>query len=146
MIFGAGGGFLPQVRALLHRGPIIPIIGNGTSLLQPVWVEDVVSCFVAALEKADTVKRAFDLGGPETLGFEQLLDLLAEAEGIQKPKVHLPVSLMRPVVAIMSRLLHRFPITSDQLAMLLEDNTCDIAAIRETFGIKPAPLHDHLGE
>lgn len=146
VIFGAGNSFLPQVRALLHRGPIIPIIGDGTSLLQPVWVEDVVSCFLGALDNADTVRRTFELAGPETLGFEQLLDLVAEAEGIQKPKVHLPVLVMRPAVAVLSRLLPNFPITSDQLMMLLEDSTCDIAAMSETFGIEPAPIRDHLFE
>jgi NADH dehydrogenase len=146
VIFGAGNSFLPQVRALLRRGRVIPIIGDGMSLLQPVWVEDVVSCFVGALDNADTVGQAYELGGAETLSFEQLLDLLAEADGIEKPKVHLPVWIMRPVVAAMSGLLPNFPITSDQLTMLLEDNTCDITAMRETFGIEPASVRDHLSD
>ena len=146
VIFGAGNSFLPQVRALLRRGRVIPIIGDGMSLLQPVWVEDVVSCFVGALDNADTVGQAYELGGAETLSFEQLLDLLAEADGIEKPKVHLPVWIMRPVVAAMSGLLPNFPITSDQLTMLLEDNTCDIAAMRETFGVEPASIRDRLSD
>jgi NADH dehydrogenase len=145
-MFGAGNSFLPQVRGLLRRGPVIPIIGDGTSLLQPIWVKDVVSCFIAALAKPDTVGRAYELGGPEAFGFEELMDLLAEAEGIDKHKVHLPAWLMRPAVSVLSRLLPSFPLTSDQLTMLLEDNVCDIREMRETFGVGPASVRDHPAE
>jgi uncharacterized protein YbjT (DUF2867 family) len=146
VMFGSGNSFLPKLRDLLHRGPIIPIIGDGMSLLQPIWVEDVVSCFLAALRQSDTVAHAYELGGPDTFGFEELVDLLAEAEQITKPKLHLPAPLMRPLVATMSRLLPSFPITSDQLTMLLEDNICDITEMREAFHVDPARLQDHLAD
>jgi uncharacterized protein YbjT (DUF2867 family) len=144
VIFGVASSFLPQLRSLLHRGPVIPIIGPGTALLQPIWIEDVVSCFLGALQNADTAGRAYDLGGPETYGFEQLLDLLAQEEGIERPKLHLPTWLMRPTVAILSRLLPNFPLTSDQLTMLTEDNICDITEMCQTFALQPASLRDHL--
>jgi len=146
IIFGAGNAFLPQIRDLLTRGPLIPVIGGGLTLLQPIWVEDVVSCFVGALEKAETIGRAYELGGPEAYGFEQLIDLIAEADGIHKPKVHLPPLLLRPVAAVMSRLSPEFPLTPDQLTLLLEDNVCDITEMRDTFGITPAPLPEHLSD
>jgi NADH dehydrogenase len=114
------------------------------SLLQPIWVEDVVSCFVGALHRDETAGRTYQLGGPETYGFEQLLDLIAEAQGIDKPKLHLPVSLVRPAAAVLGRLSARFPLTSDQLTMLIEDNCCDIGEMRQTFGIEPASLRAHL--
>jgi uncharacterized protein YbjT (DUF2867 family) len=146
VIFGAGNSFLPRVRALARRRPLIPIIGDGMRLLQPIWVEDVVSCFVGALDDPSTAGRAYALGGPESYGFEQLVDLVAETEEIQTLKVHLPVWLMRPAVWAMSRAFPNFPITSDQLTMLREDNVCDIAEMRATFGIEPASIRDHLAD
>jgi NADH dehydrogenase len=145
VMFGSGNGFLPELRSLLHRGPFIPIIGSGTNLLQPIWVEDVVSCFLGALQQPETVGRAFALGGPAAYGFEQLVDLLADAEGVRKPKLHLPPVLLRPAVALLGR-FSRFPLTSDQLTMLLEDNVCDITEMCHTFGFSPAPLTDHLAD
>jgi len=146
VIFGAGGEFLPMIRRLVTTPPVIPIIGNGMSLLQPIWVEDVVSCFVGALRKDDTAGHSYELGGPETYGFEQLVDLIAEAEGVEKPKVHLPVWPMRIVAGIGSRLTSSFPLTPDQLTMLLEDNCCDIAEMRQTFGTEPVSVRDYLTE
>jgi len=146
VIFGPEGGFISEIRRLLHQGPVIPIIGDGAALLQPVWVEDVVTCFLRALSRPETIGHTYELGGPETYGFEQLVDLIAEAENINKPKVHLPVMLMRLAAAILGRLAPRFPITADQLTMLLEDNVCDLSSMREVFGVEPASLREHLAE
>jgi len=145
VIFGAGNAFIPQIRDLLRK-PVTPVIGNGMSLSQPIWVEDVVSCFVEALGKPETIGRFYELGGHETYGFEQLTDLVAEANGIDKPKIHLPPILVRPVAAVMSRLFQSFPLTPDQLTMLLEDNICDIAEMKEVFGVVPASLAEHLSD
>ena len=145
VIFGAGNAFIPQIRDLLRR-PVTPVIGNGMSLSQPIWVEDVVSCFVEALRKPETIGRFYQLGGPETYGLEQLIDFVAEADGVEKQKIHLPPILVRTVAAVASRLAPSFPLTTDQLTMLLEDNICDIAQMQETFGLAPASLTQHLSD
>jgi NADH dehydrogenase len=146
VIVGPVGGFLPEVRGLLHRGPVIPIIGSGKSLLQPVWIEDVVSCFVAALARPATVGHAYEIAGPETFTFEQIVALVAEAEGVRKRRLHLPVAMVRPAVWMMSRLVRGFPLTSEQLTMLLEDNVCDTSAMREDLGVEPDSIRGHLRE
>jgi NADH dehydrogenase len=146
VIFGAGSGFLAELRRLVHRGPVIPIAGNGMALLQPIWVEDVISCFVGALAKPETAGQAYHLGGPEVFGFEEMVDLVAAAEGIRKPRLHLPVLWLRPLAAVLGRLTPRFPLTSDQLTMLLEDGVCDTTEMREVLGVTPASLREHLKE
>jgi NADH dehydrogenase len=146
VIFGAGSGFLAELRRLVHRGPVIPIAGNGMALLQPIWVEDVISCFVGALAKPETAGQAYHLGGPEVFGFEEMVDLVAAAEGIRKPRLHLPVLWLRPLAAVLGRLTPRFPLTSDQLTMLLEDGVCDTTEMREVLGVTPASLREHLME
>ena len=144
VIYGKGSALISQLRDLVLRWPLVPVIGDGMSLTQPIWVEDVASCFVGALDNADTIGQTYELGGPETLGFEQLLDLIAEAEGVDATKVHFPLWLMKPVSAVLSALSARFPLTPDLLAMLTEDNVCDIEPMRQTFGVEPARLGEHL--
>ncbi len=144
VIFGKGSPFIAQLRDLVLPWPLVPVIGDGMSLTQPIWVEDVASCFVGALDKPDTIGQTYELGGPETLGFDQLLDLIAEAEGVDATKVHLPLWLMKPLTPFLSALSARFPLTPDLLTMLTEDNVCDIEPMRRTFGIEPARLAEHL--
>lgn len=142
VIFGEGNTFLPELRRLV-KWPVVPIVGSGMGLLQPIWIEDVVSCFVGALGGPATIGRTYELGGPQTYGFEQLVEMVAEAAGLEMPKLHLPVALAR-MAAALGRLLPNFPLTADQLKMLLEDNVCDIGEMCEVFGIRPAFLRDHL--
>lgn len=143
-IFGEGSALISQLRDLVLRWPLVPVIGDGMSLTQPIWVEDVASCFVGALDNADTIGQTYELGGPETVGLEQLLDLIAEAEGVDATKVHFPLWLMKPLTPLLSALSARFPLTPDLLTMLTEDNVCDIEPMRRTFGIEPARLAEHL--
>jgi NADH dehydrogenase len=146
IIYGKGSVFLATLRGLVRHFPLIPVIGDGTALLQPIWNVDVAACFLGALQQPETIGQTYELGGPEAFGFEQLLDLVADAEGLEKHKLHLPLWLMRPAAAVLGRLLLWFPITSDQLVMLLEDNVCDIAPMVTTFGFRPASVREHLKE
>jgi uncharacterized protein YbjT (DUF2867 family) len=143
-IFGEGSAFIARLRDLVSRWPVVPVIGDGMSLIQPIWIEDVVSCFVGALADPRTVGQTYELGGRETFGFEQLLDTVAEAKGLGAAKIHLPVWLMKPATAVLGRLSARFPLTPDSLTMLAEDNVCDIEPMRQTFGLEPARLAEHL--
>jgi len=144
VIFGEGNAFLPELRRLL-KWPVVPIIGAGMGLLQPIWIEDVVSCFVGALSDPGTIGRSYQLGGPETFGFEQLVDVLAEGEEVERAKLHVPVALARAAAAL-GRVLPNFPLTADQLKLLLEDNVCDISEMCEVFDLRPAFLRDHLAD
>jgi uncharacterized protein YbjT (DUF2867 family) len=146
VIFGPGSGFLKEIRGIVEKAPVLPIIGRGTSLLQPIWVEDVATCFAKAIGMDRTAGQTYELGGPEVYGFEQLLDLVAAAEGIEKPKIHLPVWLVRIASEVLSRVSSRFPLTPDELTMLLEDNVCDIAEMKHAFSVQPAPLTKHLSD
>jgi NADH dehydrogenase len=146
VMVGAGNSFLPRMRDLVRAAPVVPIIGDGMSLLQPIWVGDVVSCLLASLEGPAMIGHTYELGGPETFGFEQLPDIAAEEDGVGRPRVHFPARLIRPVVALMGRVVPGFPVTTDQLTMLLEDNVCDITEMRDVFGVEPARLSDHLGD
>jgi NADH dehydrogenase len=70
------------------------------------------------------------------MGYEALLDAIALAMGKPVPfKPHLPLGLMKLIITVMQR-LPQFPITMDQLQMLIEENICD-CRWKETFGFEP---------
>ena len=67
------------------------------------------------------------------------------ARGIKRLKIHLPLPLMRPAVAVMERLLTNPPVTSGELKSLKRDNITDLDAVEKQFGFKPLPLSQGLG-
>jgi len=144
IIYGRGDGFVSVLARMLHRLPVVPVIGAGRHRLQPVPVAHVAQGFVRALSVDASVKHTYDVGGPEPVTMVDLIDRVAAAMGRRRPiKAHVPLGLVRTV----TRALYRFsdyPLTPDQLLMLEEENTCEPGPFYETFGLAPVPLDTGL--
>ncbi len=146
IIFGKDDQFVNMLIRLIRLSPIIPIIGAGTARLQPIWVEDVAACFVQALQNERTAGKVFELGGPEPLTFEGLIDLLIQRMRKSRLKVHIPVFVMEINAVIMKLILPRPPLTRDMLTMLQEDHTCDVTGIEQEFGQRFVSIAEGLRE
>lgn len=140
VIFGPGDSFVKMLGDQVRSMPVVPVIGDGRYALQPVGVGDVARGFVEALDRPETLGQTYCVSGPETFTYDELLDVIARGLGKDRArKAHLPLALMRPVIRAMEWLPF-FPITTDQLTMLLEESRCEPAPFFETFGIEPTPL------
>jgi len=143
VIFGPGDRFLNELAAILRKAPFLPVPGDGTYRLQPVFIGDVAKGFADALLKPGTGGRVFEAGGPERFSYNELLDMVAASVGRRARKVHVPLSLLRSMVRRMER-FRRFPLTTDQLEMLLAENICDHEPFYSAFGFSPFSLSDYL--
>jgi uncharacterized protein YbjT (DUF2867 family) len=124
----------PVPVPLFHEG-IVPA-GAGRFEMSPVAVEDVAAAFVRCLEQPASLARAFPLGGPEALEWREILRIIAAASGRRKWMVPAPVWVIRSMAAAFDR-FEWFPVTREQLQMLLEGNTCDGSEAWSLFGIEP---------
>lgn len=144
LIFGVGDDFFGgTLRDLVTQPPVIPVVGRGDYPFSPVWIDDVATAFVRALERPTTVGRSFDLVGPREYTLRELLVLVRGALGMNKPLVNVPLPLMWVGVALF-KLFPDPPITHDELVMLLAGNTGDPRPSVEAFGLGLAALEDHL--
>jgi NADH dehydrogenase len=145
VIFGAGAGFTAQLIRAIKMFPLLaPVAGSGKTLLQPIWIEDVAACVVQALT-GDHNGQTYEIGGPEHLTYEQILDAIMAALGVKRIKIHLPLLLMRPAVMVMEKVMPNPPVTMVELAQLRVNNTTDLDSVERLFGFKPLPLSRGLG-
>jgi NADH dehydrogenase len=145
LIFGRGDQFFTTLAMVVRLNPIVPIAGDGTSMFQPIWVEDVCTCFLKMLDDDTYLGRSFDVGGPEQLSYEDLVDIVMRVLGTRKPKIHVPIPLMKPLAAAMEALLPHPPVTPGQLDLLEIDNVTAPNPLPELFGIeRPAYLQAKL--
>jgi len=144
IIYGPGDGFTSQMLDMMRKAPLRPIVGSGQYPVQPIFIQDVVDCFVQALTNSAALGREFALGGPRPMPVEEMLDQLAAAAGIRKPKIHLPYWFMYAGAALLEAVLARPPVTRDQLTMMREGSTCDCGPMLETFRVKHWPLEEGL--
>jgi NADH dehydrogenase len=125
LIYGINDQFINMISGLIRRLPIIPVMGDGTYCLQPVPVEIVAAGFAQALLQPKAIGKTYHCGGADCLSYNRLLDEVGLAIGKNKvAKIHQPLVLIRPIVNLLQHVA-LFPLTSDQLRMLLEGNCCD---------------------
>jgi NADH dehydrogenase len=143
-VFGKEGGTLHVFRRIARLAPVTPIIGPGNQRIQPIWVDDVAAYFAAAIEKPEAANRTFELGGPDTVTWNELWSRLKQALGNRRPSVHLPFGLMRVQAAVMEKLPNP-PVTRDMLTMLAAgDNVVGNSDAVDTFGLPLVPLDEQL--
>jgi NADH dehydrogenase len=144
IMFGDGDEFINKLADIVRIAPIIPILGSGKTKFQPVWVEDICTCILKALDDNKTIGKTYQLGGPEHLTYEQIISIIMAKLNKRKLKLHFPIPLMRPVVKIMETILPNPPVTTDQLALLGLDNITSLESVHQHFGFHPKRLQDGI--
>lgn len=144
IIFGPGDGFFTRLAQLATRLPVIPIIGTGEYEFQPIFIGDVVTCFVEAAKHPEKIRGLFQLAGPERLTLNEIIALIQQTLGTKKGTVHIPLWVMAPMARLMEIFSKEAPVTREQLLMLQEGNVCDIAQMREHFPVRLSRLADIL--
>ncbi|MBI2354113.1 MAG: complex I NDUFA9 subunit family protein [Deltaproteobacteria bacterium] len=145
LIYGPRDAFINMLAAQLRLAPLMPIIGDGRYRLQPIHADDVARCFALALEMPETIGQFFELCGNDRLSYDELLDAVAAAMGKSAPlKPHAPLGLMKLIIPVMQQ-LPQFPITMDQLQMLIEENICD-GRWKLTFRFEPRGFREGIRE
>jgi uncharacterized protein YbjT (DUF2867 family) len=144
-VFGKDGGLLPMFVRQVKYSPLTPIVGNGETRLQPIWVEDVAEFFAQAVDSPAAAGRTFEIGGPDAVTWNDLYARVRKVLDVRRGTVHLPVGLVRAAAFVAER-LPRAPITRDQLTMLTEggDNVCDNGPALETFDVALVRLEEQI--
>jgi len=127
----------PLPAPLFFQG-LLPT-GAGMFRMSPIHVRDVAMMFVKSLEMQQTAGHVFALGGPDALTWKDILQTIARAAGTTKWALPAPVLLLKGMAAVLDQYAF-FPVTRDQLIMLMEGNTCDGQQAFDTFGLEPIPF------
>ncbi len=144
LVIGPGGGFVGKMLDIVGMpGPFIPVPGGGESLFQPVFVEDLARCIIMSVNNPEARGRLYDVGGPEQLTYNRMLEILAGAMGRKKRLLHIPMGLMAPVVKALEK-ARLSPVSSDQLGLLGKDNICAPDAVKRSFGFEPVTYREAI--
>jgi NADH dehydrogenase len=140
------GGDDQASRALRREAcaRVTPLLGGGRSLEQPIDADDVVAAVLASLERFDTAKRAYDLGGPVSLPHRELVLRIAALHGTRPRIVTLPVAAARMAARLAERVSDDPTVTEAMLDVLLHDDDVDPETAREAFGIELTPFDTML--
>jgi uncharacterized protein YbjT (DUF2867 family) len=114
-----------------------PLVGDGQARFQPLWIQDLVTMLVQALNEPRTIHQTYQVGGPEILTYEQMVKQILFALQRKRLLLKVPVPLMRPIVKGMEIVLPKPPATTSLLELLNVDNTAALDSVEKNFGFTP---------
>jgi uncharacterized protein YbjT (DUF2867 family) len=145
IVFGAGDQFTTSLAKLLKLSPgffLLP--GKGDTLIQPFWVEDLVTCLISALDDERLVNQLVPIGGVEYLSFHDVVQTILQKIGIKRLIIPIMPAYLRGVAVFMEQFLPRFPISLFWLDYLAADRTCALDSVPRLFGLMPERFSNHL--
>jgi uncharacterized protein YbjT (DUF2867 family) len=145
ILFGPGDEFTTGLATLLAAAPgFLPLPSKGETLVQPLWIEDLVTCLIWALDNPETVNRTYDIGGSEYLSLRQVVKTVMDVTHQPRLMVNWPTQSMRALTIMMEFIYPRFPTSIFWLDYLAVNRTCPVDTIPRIFGLMPARFTSRL--
>jgi uncharacterized protein YbjT (DUF2867 family) len=130
--------------------PAVPVSGTGQALYQPIWARDVAGCVVGWLNGAGSnpvSSSRYELAGPELLSYDDIVEVVVEASGRERPLLHVPLPLVHTGLRALELLVGPSVFATWEEAELMEvamtskRGSADV----EDLGVEPRPMGAVLG-
>jgi len=139
IVFGPEDDFFNRFAALARILPVLPLIGGGHTKFQPVFVGDVASAVLRALNDPSTRGKTYELGGPTIYTFKELMQVILRETCRKRLLLPIPFS----IAAFQAFFLQFMPkplLTPDQVTLLRSDNIVSASDALASLGIAPTSV------
>ncbi len=150
LVYGLNDHFTSSLARLLNALPsffFVPEEGN--TLLQPIWVEDLVTSLVWSLDNNLTLNQTFSVGGPEYLTFTHIVQAVLDQIKLRRRLVHVFPPYLRAMTVVFEDLFPGLPVSVYWLDYLATNRTTNLDTLTRVFNILPSRFDhrlDHLQE
>ena len=145
IVFGNNDGFTTGLAQLITSIPSFFFVpGDGESLLQPLWVEDLATCLLWALDDPATNNQMYEIGGPEYLTFNEVVQTVIEKLQIHRRLVHLRQPYLRALTVFLENLIPTTPVSVYWLDYLATNRASNLDAIPRFFNLMPSRFSQRL--
>ncbi|MGB0121522.1 MAG: NAD(P)H-binding protein [Solirubrobacterales bacterium] len=126
--------------------PVIPVSGDGRSLYQPIWADDVAAAVINAINKPEI--EEVDLVGPQTLSYSQMSTLVGQLSGRPRRLWHVPLPVVHLGLSTLHKIFKEAVFATWQEAELMQvpmtsdRGTADV----EALGVTPSSMSEVLSQ
>jgi NADH dehydrogenase len=148
LVYGLNDHFTSGLARIMNALPYFFFVPEeGNTLLQPIWVEDLVTCLVWALDNNLTINQTYSVGGPEYLTFNHIIESILEQIKLRRRLVHMFPPYLRGLTVMFESLFPGLPVSVYWLDYLATNRTCSVDVMTRVFDILPSRFDhtlDHL--
>lgn len=139
IIYGQRDGFSTGLARLINLSPFFYVIpGDGMTLLQPLWVEDLATCLTWSLENAEIINRTLEIGGPEYLTYTQILELIMKTINKKRRTINIRPPYLRTLTVFIESIFPNPPVSVYWLDYLAANRTCPLDTLPRVFNLLPS--------
>lgn len=139
LVYGPEDHFTNNIARLLRSSPgIFPVPTGGRVVVQPVWVEDLVTCMIWALQNDATLNQVYEVGGNEFFTLQQILEIIMDVTKRRRYLIPLSPITLRAVTVFLEGILPGFPISSFFVDYFAVNRTTAVDSMPRHFGLMPA--------
>ncbi|HEX2696333.1 MAG TPA: hypothetical protein VHM28_01405, partial [Anaerolineales bacterium] len=139
IVFGAEDHFTTALARLLQLSPFFfPLPLSGRTVVQPLWVEDLVTVLLWSLDNEETINQTYEIGGSEYFTVRQIVETIMEKTQRQRILYELPPVLLRALIVTFESFVPNYPISSFWLDYISINRTCPVDNLPSAFGLMPA--------
>ena len=146
VIFGVRGSMFDHMARSLKSTWPFAVVPWQDGLYQPVWRNDAALCVAAALRDETLLGGTYQLGGPDTWTYRELVGLALRQLRLRRIVLPLPAPLLLAGAGLPRLVGKRAMVTTSELRQLTRDNRTDPSVMRKAFGIEPTSLLDKVDE
>jgi uncharacterized protein YbjT (DUF2867 family) len=122
VMFAPDDAFLTTILRLLRSLPAYPIFGDGKTRLQPAYVDDVAAAIAQILRQNQNPYPVYELAGPRTYSYEELLRTIARIAGLRPVLMRMPFAFWNALAGV-AEMLPQPPLTRNQVELMKIDTT-----------------------
>lgn len=139
LVYGPEDHFTNNLSRLLRSSiGFFPVPSGGRVVVQPVWVEDLVTCMVWAMQNDETLNHVYEVGGNEFFTLQQVIEIIMDVTHRRRLLVPLSPITLRAITVFLESILPNFPLSSFFLDYFAVNRTTAVDSMPRYFGLMPA--------
>ena len=144
-IYGPRDHSLNRLLGFTRLLPFLPFFGDGKQDMQPVFIDDVGRVVSQAAQASEAASQLFELGGPEVMSMNQVMQTGLEVLGRRRFILHQPLVVGKLIGSLLS--LQPFvtpPLTADAVDFISRPATADNTNLMRVLKPELTPLRQGL--
>jgi uncharacterized protein YbjT (DUF2867 family) len=145
VVFGDGDAFTYGLAQVIAASPLIFMLpGDGTTTLQPLWVEDLATSILWSLDVQETIGNIYDIGGPEYFTLEEIVKIVMREAAMLRILIKTRPPYLRFGARLLQAALPNPPINTHWIDYLAVSRSTDLNTLPRVFGLEPSRMEDRL--
>lgn len=128
----------------IKKSPIFPLFGDGSSLMQPIHVEDLATATISAHQSKELLNEDFDLSGGSVVTYKEVITVIKNGLGKNLKVISIPIKLAVLGAGFLAKVLPKPIITIEQVKRLQEDKAYSHEKARRLLRFDPRSFNEGI--